>query len=525
MVVIKFGGSSVANIERIRRAAALVSERYINSAAQQERDVAIVVSAMYGVTDTLNGYINTFNDYTNTHTTQYKQENDMVLSAGEQVAAALFAMALNENGHAARSFLGWQIPIISTQDHCNARIAKIPTENLDQCLQDGIIPVITGFQGITENSRITTLGRGGSDTTAVALAVALGATRCDIYTDVSGVFTADPKKVPCARRISSISFEEVFEMAFCGAKVLQYRSVEIAMRHGMNVRVLSTFNSGGYTEFCVLDRLHNEERARDFGEMKELGGHMNITANGNGNGNWKANGNGNGNGSGKANGNGNGNGSGSATWNGKAKDDIEKISITGITSKTDVVMLRLTFCKNCNGANSDGEDAHYGKGANADENGARDGKRWAVWDCEDKKSGSMALAIMDMIASTNANVEWLSCQNAGETCFLTNAASADALLNYCDKFFAKTKTSEAKIPEQESPANFDVSIDFDVAIVSVIGIGIGGNNEIIKTILATLSQNGVAVLSFVVTPLSVRLVTKQQDVTTALTALHSALIV
>jgi aspartate kinase len=241
MVVVKFGGSSVANIERIRRAAAIVSDRYASSNCPEEKDVVVVVSAMSGVTDHLNSYLVEL-------AASDTQESDVVLAAGEQVSTALFAIALNKIGHRAKSFLGWQVPIVSDSTPCNARITEILANNIKDCLRNGVIPVIAGFQGITNTSRITTLGRGGSDTTAVALAGALSAARCDIYTDVNGFFTSDPRKVTLARKIDSLSFEEACEMAFCGAKVLQHRSVEIAMRYNAKVRVLPTFGSSTGTE-------------------------------------------------------------------------------------------------------------------------------------------------------------------------------------------------------------------------------------------------------------------------------------
>jgi aspartate kinase len=229
LVVLKFGGSSVANVSRILRVARIVIEKHV----KKNESVVIVVSAMAGVTDQLNGYLAQMNAMTS--------EDDVVLSSGEPVTTALLAVALTNLGYSAKSFLGWQVPIMTDARHRNARIVRVGTDNLQTCLTQHTIPVVAGFQGITEDSRITTLGRGGSDTTAVALAAAIHADRCDIYTDVDGVYTADPRIVPNAKKLDQVSYEEMFELATSGAKVLQARSVELAMRHNVQVRVLSSF--------------------------------------------------------------------------------------------------------------------------------------------------------------------------------------------------------------------------------------------------------------------------------------------
>lgn len=230
LIVQKFGGTSVGDIDRILNAA-------LKTKAEVERGnrLAVVVSAMSGVTNQLVGYCDAV---TPNHDSR---EYDSVVASGEQVTAGLFALALQTYGLKARSWLGWQVPILTDMRHGSARITDIPTEELMRSIDAGEIPVIAGFQGRTDDYRVTTLGRGGSDTSAVALAAALKAERCDIYTDVDGVYTTDPRVVSKARKVPRIAFEEMLEMASVGAKVLQVRSVAMAMRHHVRVQVLSTF--------------------------------------------------------------------------------------------------------------------------------------------------------------------------------------------------------------------------------------------------------------------------------------------
>jgi len=227
----KFGGTSVSNIERICHVADLVEE-----VAREGHEVVVVVSAMAGDTDRL---IRLAHEIT---PDPPEREIDMLLSSGERITSALLAMALTARGRTSRSFSGRQVGIHTDSTHTKARIEHIESGRLLSALSAGIIPVVAGFQGISPNEDVTTLGRGGSDTTAVALAVALSANRCDIYTDVTGVFTADPNMVPRARKLERISYEEMLEMAALGAKVLHSRSVEFAMRYRMPLRVLSTFS-------------------------------------------------------------------------------------------------------------------------------------------------------------------------------------------------------------------------------------------------------------------------------------------
>ncbi len=229
-LVMKFGGTSVADMDRIRNVA-----RHVAREVRAGNRVSVVVSAMAGKTDELVGYVEDADvDFD-------RAEYDMVVSSGEQVTAGLLAVVLQKMGIAARSWCGWQVPIETTNAHAAARITAIPPENLLAAWDEGKVNVIAGFQGIGPDGRITTLGRGGSDTSAVAVAAALDA-RCDIYTDVDGVYTTDPRIVPRARRIERISYEEMLELASLGAKVLQTRSVELAMVHKVPLRVRSSFD-------------------------------------------------------------------------------------------------------------------------------------------------------------------------------------------------------------------------------------------------------------------------------------------
>ncbi len=232
-LVLKFGGTSVGDVERMRRAGA-----HVKRERQAGHKVAVTVSAMAGDTNRLVELAKS------TGALPDAREVDMVVSSGEQVSAGLFAMVLQEMGVAARSYAGWQIPLKTDGAHGRARITGIETQRLERGFENGEVAVVTGFQGIGPRERVTTLGRGGSDTTAVALAGAMKADRCDIYTDVEGVFTTDPRIVPKARKLDRIAYEEMLEMASLGAKVLQTRSVEIAMVHRVPLQVLSTFAGG-----------------------------------------------------------------------------------------------------------------------------------------------------------------------------------------------------------------------------------------------------------------------------------------
>jgi aspartate kinase len=230
LIVMKFGGTSVGDIDRIKNAATKVAAEI-----KKGHKVAVVVSAMAGATDQLIGYCRSISP-------RYDQrEHDAVVSTGEQVTSGLMALALQQRGLNARSWQGWQVGLHTDSTHGKARIADIDASSLKESLNRGEVGVVAGFQGVTDEGRITTLGRGGSDTSAVALAVALKADRCDIYTDVDGVYTSDPRIVKKARKMKLVSYEEMLELASLGAKVLQVRSVEMAMRYRMPVQVLSTF--------------------------------------------------------------------------------------------------------------------------------------------------------------------------------------------------------------------------------------------------------------------------------------------
>ncbi|RMF73746.1 MAG: aspartate kinase [Alphaproteobacteria bacterium] len=247
-IVKKFGGTSLGDLARIRRAAERVA-----AARQAGEEVAVVVSAMAGETNRL---VALCREAAPLHDAR---EYDAVVASGEQVSAGLFAIVLQSLGVPARSWTGWQIPIRTDDRHSAALIADIATAGLEERLARGEVPVVTGFQGLGPDNRITTLGRGGSDTSAVALAAALRADRCDIYTDVDGVYTTDPRIVARARKLERISYEEMLEMASLGAKVLQIRSVALAMTHGVRVQVLSSFADEPGTLLVNEDEIVEQE--------------------------------------------------------------------------------------------------------------------------------------------------------------------------------------------------------------------------------------------------------------------------
>lgn len=248
LIVQKFGGSSLASPEHIRRVARIIAETR-NSGHQ----VVVVVSAMSGETDRL------LNLAREIWEEEQGRELDAIAATGEQVSAALMAMALGKMGVPARSFLGLQLPLLTDAQHTRARIIKVSTERLKKTLEQGIIPVVAGFQGVNASGDITTLGRGGSDTTAVALAAALKADACEIHTDVDGVYTADPAICPQARHLSRITYGEMLEMADMGAKVLQIRSVELAQKFKVPLQVKSSFGSDKST--WIVEEEENMESA------------------------------------------------------------------------------------------------------------------------------------------------------------------------------------------------------------------------------------------------------------------------
>jgi len=247
-LVLKFGGTSVADREHIRNAAGRVARE-----AAAGHEVAVVVSAMSGVTNDLVRQVATVSPLYDA------AEHDAVVASGEQVTSGLMALTLQEMGVPARSFQGWQLPIRTDGTHGRARIRHVESEALRSAAAAGQVAVVAGFQGLSPDGRVTTLGRGGSDTTAVALAAALEADRCDIYTDVDGVYTCDPRVVPRARKIDRIAFEEMLEMASQGARVLQTRSVAMAMRCGVRLQVVSSFQDVPGTMIVGEDEILEEQ--------------------------------------------------------------------------------------------------------------------------------------------------------------------------------------------------------------------------------------------------------------------------
>ena len=236
-IVMKFGGTSMAGMERIRNVAARVKH-----VVEQGHEVAVVVSAMAGETDRLVGFCKEASALYD------PAEYDVVVAAGEQITSGLLAMTLKALGVDARSWLGWQLPIRTIEAHAKARVSDIDTLDLLASMRSGTVAVIPGFQGMMADGRVSTLGRGGSDTSAVAVAAAIKADRCDIYTDVDGVYTTDPRIVARARKLNLVTYEEMLELASVGAKVLQTRSVGLAMKEGVVVQVLSSFDDPTQTD-------------------------------------------------------------------------------------------------------------------------------------------------------------------------------------------------------------------------------------------------------------------------------------
>ncbi|HJD67101.1 MAG TPA: aspartate kinase [Rickettsia endosymbiont of Bembidion lapponicum] len=233
LIIQKFGGTSVATIDRIKKIIPIIKVEIAKN-----NQVIIVVSAMAGVTNQL---VTLCNEVSSLNKSSQLAEYDVALSSGEIVTASLLALALQEENINARSFLAWQLPILTDDNHSKALVESVDTNLLNECLQQNIIPIIAGFQGINKHNRLATLGRGGSDTTAALIAAAMKADRCDIYTDVEGVFAADPRIIPKAKKIDEIDFSEMLELALSGAKVLHTRAAEIVMRYQIDMRILSTF--------------------------------------------------------------------------------------------------------------------------------------------------------------------------------------------------------------------------------------------------------------------------------------------
>ena len=247
-IVQKFGGTSVADLSCIRHVA-----QKVRSEVEAGNEVAVVVSAMADATDRLDRWAREISPLHDA------REYDVVLSTGEQVTIGLLALALQDIGVDARSWLSWQVPLLTDGAHGKARIKSIETREIEKRLGAGQVAVVPGFQGLGPDNRITTLGRGGSDTSAVALAAALGADRCDIFTDVDGVYTCDPRVVAKARKLERVTYEEMLEMASQGAKVLQTRAVAMAMRHHVRLQVLSSFGDGPGTLVVDEDEIVEQE--------------------------------------------------------------------------------------------------------------------------------------------------------------------------------------------------------------------------------------------------------------------------
>jgi len=247
LIVQKFGGTSVASAERIVEVSKIIEGELKNN-----NKVIVVVSAMAGVTS---GLITLCAELSSLNSDMNLIEYDAALCSGETVTASLLALTLQEIGIKARSVFAWQLPILTNASHSNAVVEMLNVTLIKECLYQNIIPIIAGFQGITKDNRLSTLGRGGSDTTASIVAASMEADRCDIYTDVAGVFTADPRIIHNAKKINKISFEEMFELATSGAKVLHSRCVELAMKYNINMRVLSSFSSEGGTLITSKDQI------------------------------------------------------------------------------------------------------------------------------------------------------------------------------------------------------------------------------------------------------------------------------
>lgn len=258
-LVKKFGGTSIGDTDHIGNAAAKVAEAHARG-----DDLLVVVSAMGGMTEELAAYCS------QVVPDQNQAERDAVLAAGEQVTAGLFSMALQAANIPSRSWTGWQLPVSTDGSHGAATITEVNTDAIEQELAAGGVPVVAGFQGLGPDGRITTLGRGGSDLTAVAIAAAIGAERCDIYTDVPGVYTADPNLVPGARKLAQVSYQEMLEMASMGARVLQPQAVELASREGVIVRVLSSFDRQPGTLLCAEPDQNNAPKVRGIACAEDM---------------------------------------------------------------------------------------------------------------------------------------------------------------------------------------------------------------------------------------------------------------
>lgn len=267
LLVMKFGGTSVADVDKIRNVARKVQREVDNGYR-----VIVVLSAMSGKTNELVGWVRGAAGGPEAATPGFydAREYDAIVSSGEQVTSGILSIVLQEMGVQARSWQGWQVPVKTTSAHGAARIEEIPTDNLNTKFGEGMeVAVVAGFQGISEENRITTLGRGGSDTTAVAFAAAFEAERCDIYTDVDGIYTTDPRITQKARKLEKIAYEEMLELASLGAKVLQTRSVELAMRYKVRLQVLSSFADEPGTLVCDEEEIVEQSAVAGVASVRD----------------------------------------------------------------------------------------------------------------------------------------------------------------------------------------------------------------------------------------------------------------
>jgi len=267
LLVMKFGGTSVADVDKIRNVARKV-QREVDNGYQ----VIVVLSAMSGKTNELVGWVRDAAGGTEAATPGFydAREYDAIVSSGEQVTSGILSIVLQEMGIQARSWQGWQVPVKTTSAHGAARIEDIPSDNLNAKFDEGMqVAVVAGFQGVSEENRITTLGRGGSDTTAVAFAAAFEAERCDIYTDVDGIYTTDPRITQKARKLQKIAYEEMLELASLGAKVLQTRSVELAMRNKVRLQVLSSFADEPGTLVCDEEEIMEQNAVAGVASVRD----------------------------------------------------------------------------------------------------------------------------------------------------------------------------------------------------------------------------------------------------------------
>ncbi|QGR02841.1 aspartate kinase [Ehrlichia ruminantium] len=252
ILVKKFGGTSLQNIDCINQVAKIIKQDVSNN-----YKVVVIVSAMGKFTDNIISQIKQISDVTSYHELS---EYDLIISSGEQISCGMLSLALQKTGIKAQSWLGWQLPIVTTDDHAKARIMDINTSALKNFLVNNDVAIIAGFQGMHKENRVTTLGRGGSDTSAVAIAAALGIDLCYIYTDIDGIYTSDPNIIPKARKLDYIAYDEMIEMASLGAKVLQVRSVELAMKYQIKLHILSTFNPTKGTILCKKGEINMESQ-------------------------------------------------------------------------------------------------------------------------------------------------------------------------------------------------------------------------------------------------------------------------